>query len=202
MTAIKSKSAEKPIIFSTESVRAILEGRKTQTRRVVFKDGDDINHNPWWCSGSHWQDGDELMKCPWKKGQRLWVRETWAEDTPEPKEAYPCDLEVVYRADGDCQDMWWRSPIHMPRWASRITLEVTEVRVERLQKIGKDGRKSHDVLAEGVTRQEIDHQQKFFHPDDSPAIAFAAKWNAINGKKHPWASNPWVWVIAFKRIKP
>lgn len=93
----------------------------------------------------------------------------------------------------------WRPSIYMPRWACRIELEVTAVRVERLHAIGSDGRHARAVLAEGITLEEIEHQAKFFHPDDAPALTFGHLWNGINGKRAPWASNPFVWVVEFKR---
>jgi hypothetical protein len=115
------------------------------------------------------------------------------------------DYDACYPTRGGKMNLWRVvSAIHMTRWASRITLEITGVRVERLHEIGKDGRKAHDVLAEGITREQIEQQQKFFHPDDSPALAFAALWEQINGKREgcSWRDNPWVWVIEFKRIAP
>ena len=88
--------------------------------------------------------------------------------------------------------------IHMPRWASRITLEVTDVRVERVQDIGKDGSIARDILAEGIPQSAIDIQHKWFHPDDSPAIAFSQLWDSTNAKRgFDWESNPWVWVVGF-----
>jgi hypothetical protein len=88
----------------------------------------------------------------------------------------------------------------MPRSASRLNLEITSVKVERLHEIGKDGRRAADVLAEGITREQIAHLEEIFHPDDSPALAFGSLWDSINGKGS-WKANPWVWVVCFNRVE-
>lgn len=220
---------ERPILFSSPMVRAILDGRKTQTRRIV-KPGrsqdwftsetmDAVRRwehrkDSWWSAQvgephriQHCgvdMDGGHIgcVRCPYgATGDRLYVKETWGYKSFEDAQG----KAVTYRADTDGArqhtTMRWRPCIHMPRWASRIDLEVTSVRAERVRDIGKDGRKAHDVLAEGITRDEIDHMQKFFHPDDSPAIAYAVLWDSINGKGS-WAANPWVWAVTFKVIRP
>jgi hypothetical protein len=194
---------ERPILFSAPMVRAILEGRKTMTRRIVKPQ-------------SLFDGKDAIVKrfpnqrcCPYGEvGERLWVRETWAlrsdvDWLADPKRA---QQYALYRAsyEGDLEDEWhsvdgWHPSIHLPRCLSRITLEITAVRVERLQQIGKDGRKARDVLAEGITQEQIDRQRKWFHQDDAPAIAFAELWESINGSGS-WLKNPWVWVVSFKRI--
>jgi hypothetical protein len=225
---------ERPIIFSAPMVRAILDGRKTQTRRII-KPQPRWDDPVWW-----WDDkpfvSDEAMAdhlfhnvygahgtpygSVWEEGgDRLWVRETFRDLCMiwktgwcgcGSKEQYPKNHKVAYRAtdtgiyiDDDQPNvlpLTWRSPIHMPRWASRITLEITDVRVQRVQEIGRDGRKAVDVLAEGITPEQIANEQKWFHPDDSPALAFARLWEAVNGKGS-WESNPWVWAITFKRVQ-
>lgn len=199
-TAIK----ERPILFSGEMIRALLAGRKTMTRRVVFKDDPDC-HMPWWCSGTHWQDGDDLLRCPYAVGMRLWVRETWnimqwVEDTwmggrdlddwsgPIPKTRPRWSYYLSYRADSDDYDEKWRPSIFMPRWASRITLEITAVKVERLNSITPE-----DALNEGIADYAASHNLTGYY-----TTAFSRLWDEINGKKYPWKSNPWVWVIAFK----
>jgi hypothetical protein len=205
--------SEKPILFSAPMVRALLEGRKTQTRRVVKPQPppDAIGLVP--CDdGVMWMDhcvaGEPSnlslrneFKCPYPPGTRLWVRETWAYH-PDPCGDPP---SIIYRADEVWDGMFdaikWKSPYHIFRKDSRLTLLVKSVRVERVQDIGKDGRKAHDVLAEGITKEQIAHHQKFFHPDDSPALAFGQLWDSINGKAYSWASNPWVWVISFTRAE-
>jgi hypothetical protein len=169
---------ERPILLSGEWVRRILEGNKSQTRRPIFRDGDDEHHMPWRVGGTHWQDGDELLTCPFGAvGDRLWVRETWTPFIFEDESGSP--LVVFYRAA--CPDLTnpgpWKSSRFMPRWASRIDLAITDVRAERLQSM-----KLRHALAEGV--ESVDE--------------FREGWEAIYGKRgHPWASNPWVWVVAF-----
>jgi hypothetical protein len=197
---------ERPILFSAPMVRALLEGRKTQTRRVVkfrvtgpnppqtldFYDGDK------WKGTCHedGRSGNALKLCPYGvPGDRLWVRETWSM-------AKSCNVhEPFYRADGEAsgrqttlsyheREARWRPSIFMPRWASRITLEVTDVRVERLQEISEA-----DALAEGAKQ----HQDK--DPDYGYAGWYRALWESINGPDS-WAANPWVWVIEIKRVQP
>lgn len=189
---------ERPILFSAEMVRAILEGRKTQTRRVI-KDGlgdkpiDTIEFNgvSWTIAGDapsqhmgevYMNDWSFDLRCPFGvPGDRLWVRETWhyrGGNNIEPSPGF-----VSYRADGEftLPGYEWRPSIFMPRWASRILLEVTTVRVERLQEISWE-----DHIAEGTPI----------------GMTFSELWDSINAKRdYPWESNPWVWAITFKRIE-
>ena len=165
---------ERPIIFKGEMVKAILDGRKTQTRRVV-KNVEDLTvffrDDKFGCP----------FKCPYgKPGDRLWVRETWADVNTSEGPA------ICYRADGDVQIIW-RSSIYMPRWASRITLKILDIRVERLQDISEK-----DAIAEGI--QPSDYAK--------PKAAFMRLWDSINAKKpgKSWKDNPWVWVIEFSRV--
>lgn len=214
----------RPIPFSAPMVRAILDGRKTMTRRVVkpqpefvlcrMKDGGWCQSRPGGVIDPNMGDWRSPYGVP---GDRLWVKETWYYDIdphgPIPKAEDVVPGNLYYRADGECCEIIpecqcaevgatrWRSSRFMPRWASRITLEVLSVRVERLQDIGKDGRKAKDVLAEGVDTAAIERNRAWFHPDDCPALAFAGLWDSINGKTHPWASNPWVWVIGFRVLQ-
>lgn len=229
---------ERPIIFSGAMVRAILEGRKTQTRRPVreqealtflaCEDGDDGDLQVAWSDEGHsgpgfyaWcgeypEEGAEFLGAPFgRSGDRLWVRETfaspvtswtdygweWDEDDgarlPGGKSVPGNQFSkrtAKYRADyGDWhQDEGpWRPPIHMPRWASRITLEVTDVRVERLHYLTEE-----DAQAEGVSPAETTDG------DLSYALGFIDLWDSINAKRgHSWASNPWVWVVTFRRLE-
>lgn len=199
---------EKPIIMGAESVRAILEGRKTQTRRVVkltdptqtyaCHDDDD----GWPVSADEagiWKRDPPLYEV----GQRLWVKEAWYPSDQINEEwsshkNWPSHLHtpssVLYRATADDYDLKVTSfltPLFMPRWASRLTLKVTAVRIERLQEISIE-----DVLAEGIT---ADKSRQYWR--EEAGQQFISHWNKINGKKHPWKSNPWVWVIEFKRLE-
>lgn len=190
---------ERPIIFSAPMVRAILSGAKTQTRRIIKPQptpciGGGIN---WYDKGRSFIGSPENFRsyCPYgKPGDRLWVRETWG--------AWPHMLGGVqreslrYRADGEYQNEHgarrWRSPIHMPRWASRITLEITDVRVERLQDIS-----GMDAKREGVSVPA-------HLPHDGADLDYARReyrrlWQSINGPGS-WETNPWVWVIEFKKL--
>ena len=195
---------ERPILFSGPMVRAILEGRKTQTRRVVKPQpahiagiGTVLNI-----------DTITGKACPYgKPGDRLWVRETWDGVRLDGGGAL-----VSYRADGDkpvTDDGRWHPSIHMPRWASRITLEVVSVRVERLNECS-----IQDALAEGVLTDDE-------WPTD-PRDGYRSLWESINGpsirkrlrdgtvqmhspKRHvadySWDANPWVWVVEFRRVQ-
>lgn len=183
------RAQERPIIFSGAMVRAILDERKTQTRRVVR---------------GHPHTMEPLnIGCPYGvPGDRLWVRETWGQTEQGDEWGYyrgkaDARLPVLFRADdptGGDDDEYWRPSIHMPRWASRITLEVIGVRVERVQDISED-----DARAEGVTPTAP--LGKTGHAVGAEyAAAFAALWDSINGKRAPWASNPWVWAVEFQRV--
>lgn len=197
--------SERPILFSAPMVRAILAGTKTQTRRAVRPVGNDGGFvlqdygRGWWPYRS--DDGESPMKgdneiphaCPYGlPGDRLWVRETWGFN-PD----FPGLLgHVCFRADrGHEHDgINWRPSIHMPRAASRITLEVTGVRVERLQSISEA-----DAIAEGVQRTAGGSWLP--GPCDHPEWAYHQLWDQINGDG-AWAANPWVWAVSFRVVKP
>lgn len=219
---------ERPILFSAPMVRAILAGAKTQTRRIVklphqnplgkwepttfggpglrTRQGETIpEHVAIW----HTRTGD-LIGPRWLPSDRLWVREAHA---IVPRTAYRCSegVQQTLRPDDDhdaaiYREGWtrsrgglrWRPSIHMPRWASRITLDITAVRVERLQDISES-----DALAEGV----IEHptlKGRACNVDGGPMMAcgpvpaYRALWESINGPGS-WDANPWVWVVEFKR---
>ena len=168
---------EKPILFSTPMVRAILDGRKTMTRRVVKCDSI-VDNKPYWNIGG-FREGN----FPYQVGIWLWVRETWqgTKDCISYKASDPQQVvEFNYEP--------WRPSIFMPRWASRITLEITNVRVERLHEITEE-----DAEKEGVSFTQYTNANARFH--------FMELWDSINSKKYPWESNPWVWVIEFKRLE-
>jgi len=194
---------ERPIIFSGEMVRAILDGRKTQTRRVM-KPQPTLDGRFWKFGGAGWSDGVNRVTpmyghslyyaCPYGvPGDRLWVRERWVTerqfDHLKPRDI-PSSARLTERIKYTGFVSNWdmvRSPIHMPRWASRITLEVVSVRVERVQDISPK-----DCESEGVGKDLNDIGWRY---------AFGSTWNAINEKRgYGWDANPWVWVIEFKRI--
>ena len=184
---------ERPILFSAPMVRAILDGRKTQTRRVVKLLGADCIEERAWETHflqSPWPwspQADEWLACPYgAPGDRLWVRETWAPHDTKKLAFYRADHPEWTTGDGGDVDRW-RPSIHMPRWASRITLEVTGVRVERLNNIS-----DADARAEGCPFDEP--------PAGKPWAWFRKLWMDINGADS-WAANPWVWVVSFKRVE-
>lgn len=198
---------ERPILMSAPMVRALLNGTKTQTRRVV--------RWPETFSGSFdhlRQDAVEYfnagllplrLRCPYgAPGDVLWVREAWCHTgtgvwtISDARNAY--DGQVIYRADGERDGVKWWPSIHMPRWASRITLRITDVRVERLQDIGEA-----DARAEGCP---FDHEGNQYEPPAADPwqgygrASFSLLWSKINGGAS-WDANPWVWVVAFERVE-
>lgn len=194
---------ERPILFSGPMVRAILEGRKTQTRRILkpqpIEHDGIIECGPAIAGSMHalhqWLIAN---KCPYGKpgGTRLWVREkhaVWHRDgwVEGGVTIEPADRGVYYWADQGAMHQVgkWTPSIHMPRWASRITLEVEGVRVERLQDITRG-----DAMAEGCPFPNMADG-----PD--PRKWYEELWNQINGPGS-WEANPWVWVVGFKVIKP
>ena len=204
---------ERPIIFSAPMVRAILDGRKTQTRRVVKLTDSGRVKEPGSPRNWHLDDPEAVMACPYGvPGDRLWVRETWCPGSATPLGIglLPCigpahlGDKIAYRATDDYggDDPPWRPSIHMPRWASRITLEIVSVRVERVQDISEE-----DALAEGALEFDspttfVDHgmQSVYFPGMGYAPAAFIDLWESINAKRAPWESNPWVWAIEFRRI--
>ena len=188
---------ERPIIFSWEMVRAILDGQKTQTRRVITPAHLDLKIKI--------LEG-ELLSPYGYPCDRLWVRETW-----RAEELVISGLDVIrYQADNhyrpiennqEAADLWmavhkegnpWRPSIFMPRWASRITLEIINIRPERLQEISEV-----DAKAEGVGAWHNTIGGTIYKPE------FRFLWDSINAERgYGWEANPWVWVIEFKRIMP
>jgi hypothetical protein len=256
--------AERPILFSAPMVRAILEGRKTQTRRIVkpqppgwvkvwngsngdqhfFFDREEDDE-----SGRHWPSYEEGLRCPYgQPGARLWVREAWRLGAwlhRDPGGRLPNAVAIDYQADNFARREWlpcvdhelfqrlvkqsiadaqragikpygadeynwkagngptrWRPSIHMPRWASRITLEITDVRVERLQEISDE-----DAFAEGTPCYVCGRPMDGFSESDchcfhrkARASDYQMLWESIHGPGS-WAANPWVWVIEFKKLE-
>jgi hypothetical protein len=223
---------ERPILFSSEMVCAILDGRKTQTRRVVkplcgcpdFYDYKKGHPYPYyfrrrdavWAS---FKTIEELAAnyCPFGTvGDRLYVRESftyWEDDEfggdyLEYRTGHRRSLgewEYPHPIYDHCVGRFgkWTPSIHAPRWASRITLEITGVRIERLNDISEE-----DAIAEGIEpaiqfpARWKDYQAKFIKCGvHSPTLSFVSLWQSINAKKHSWESNPWVWVVEFKRVE-
>lgn len=223
------KPRERPILFNDQMVRAILEGRKTVTRRVMkpqptpCKDG---GHH-WPCNvhqsmlhverelqnGEGYWCGLAEAACPHgQPGDWLWVREAWTIDllaAYSTEKGYDSEYELRYRADDaareihvapgepdpylalyDSQRGDWRPSIHMPRWASRILLEITAVRVERVHDITPN-----QCIAEGAWREK----DKELGRGQEAIAAFADLWRSTGGD---WDANPWVWVVEFKRVTP
>lgn len=206
---------ERGILFSAPMVRAVLAGTKTQTRRamslqpsedttvhverfhqtVIDRRGEEQPGPE--IFGAWWHDGESGLRCPYgQPGDRLWVREAWrtvagADDIP-PRNLMNVESFTHYEADA-------AKPLHvgklrpsmfMPRWASRITLEITDVRVDRLQDISDE-----DLAAEGIQElidAGVDH-------DGTPRDTYRTLWDALNGCGS-WAANPWVWAVSFRRV--
>ena len=210
----------KPILFSTEMVQAILEGRKTQTRRLHGLDEIKKNPNDWTFyyfskddkrTFAHFrkQEDNKIKSIfgtsPYQIGDILWVRETWQ----TAWNFYKKSCETIYKADGgywidDDGIMKWKPSIHMPKEAARIFLEVTNVRVERLKDISED-----DAIAEGI--EIIDYAEsilavfKNYNLKEKkgtlyPRLSFLTLWSKINGIDS-WKANPWVWVYEFKVVE-
>lgn len=198
---------ERPILFSTDTVKAILEGRKSQTRRMVKLPGMDPNevefqrlfpdhlyhytHEFWTTNRTH------RKNCPYgQPGDRLWARESFRQPNPLGKPRY------YYKADDITEGLShlfrYKPSIHMPKAAARIWLEITEVRVEKLQDISKE-----DAEAEGVQKITVsgtDHWKRYDGYQllaSSPVVSFWSLWAMINGEES-WEQNPWVWVVCFK----
>lgn len=227
---------ERPIIFSGEMVRAILDGKKTMTRRLVKGDISKYKHAHIIKQSSdksregkaYFYDkpvggmvlSSQLVSNPYGKvGDRLWVRETWIQGYDDPLIESEGDDEnavsIIYKADGkeeyrscsaetaenwgdfsaDSEMVGFKSPIHMPRWASRILLEITDIKVERLQDISCE-----DAVKEGFSDKKPSGMQPAMMPN--PKADFRNYWDSLNTKKgYPWSSNPWVWVVEFKVVE-
>ncbi|ECA4935712.1 hypothetical protein ELO64_20430 [Salmonella enterica subsp. enterica serovar Chester] len=209
---------ERGMIFNAEMVNAILSGRKTQTRRPIkwkqtrfteIAERDDGSLWPW--AEDCERGGDIWFACPYGEiGDRIWVRETWqvihdhidesshveyrtyAPSIPKEKDRYWHTVYAEHFGDESREDRGfpWRPAIHMPRWASRILLEITDVRVERLRDLSEEDAKSEGIIpsAGGVL------------PGWEYRINFRDLWMDIYGTDN-WEANPWVWVIEFKRVE-
>jgi hypothetical protein len=212
---------ERPIPFSGAMIRAILTGTKTQTRQIVNPqpahscrwemngNGDKALHLATSPGGQTlfvpWKAtlADHRLPCPYgTPGDRLWVRETWAlENLGEGADrlVYMADRQATWLEPGatpyylpsDYEPARWRPSIYMPRSFSRITLEVTETRIERVWDITEA-----DARAEGIQADPNDF------PERTHRVGFSWQWDQNNGKRAPWSANPWVWVVKFKLAIP
>ncbi|CAB5620037.1 Uncharacterised protein [Klebsiella pneumoniae] len=228
---------ERGMIFNSEMVRAILDGRKTQTRRIM-KEQPVLNGNFYEVFGSAWSKGMTSIpavpghslstRCPFGAvGDRIWVRETFC---PVDDTQYGGEKWVDYRATpryeashpagwdsapNDAEALKWRPSIHMPRWASRILLEITDVRVERLNAISEEDAQREGVHTEvwdqTVVARNYAARDEFFQfwSEDMPHYvemnqlyrsSFRSLWESIYGEES-WKANGWVWVISFKRVE-
>jgi hypothetical protein len=188
---------DKPILFSAPMVRAILSGTKTMTRRALKPQPTLVSDN-----NLHWigEDG-KCHEVRWTKGDRLWVREAFSYDRNSiirigDHHGYLEESPIWYWADGNPEDGDWTKPkpsIHMPRWASRITLSVTDVLVERLQDITEA-----DAIAEGVGWHDTGSSGDNDLTVGDPIPAYSRLWDHINGPG-AWEANPWVAAISFRR---
>ncbi|MFF6743141.1 hypothetical protein ACET5C_17155 [Pseudomonas aeruginosa] len=225
---------ERPILFTGPMVRAILEGRKTVTRRVMkYQPHEDAsvtvgNYNITVVDrhgeqqprpeafGAWWSDGERGCICPHgQPGDRLWVREAWAADAQvdaiAPRDLsqgepiwYPADFSVRQTGCSMISKGRGRPSIHMPRWASRILLEITAVRVERLHDITEDQAEEEGVeRPENITNVDVwdGAERELFNAMNQPRARFRRLWSDINGSES-WDANPWVWVVEFKRVTP
>ncbi|AWX83050.1 TPA: hypothetical protein ACLKPY_002661 [Klebsiella pneumoniae] len=243
---------ERGMIFNSEMVRAILDGRKTQTRRIMKVQPessqlglllitDSTKHSD--IGKYHWAESNatgnhvrsKLFSSPFGAvGERIWVRETWA--TLGNEDGCYVDWEDnlckgdersaarIYRASceqrpGD-YGLWsipddaywkphtkehkfegaWRPSIHMPRWASRILLEITDVRVERLNAISEEDARAEGIIDGGCLNCGEPEPCGCANPEPDATDAFAYLWQSIYGQDN-WNANPWVWVIEFKRVE-
>ena len=195
---------QKPIPFSTEMVRAILEGKKTVTRRIVKPQPKGTPYpmpmSSCWPHYFGQTESDAVFSPPYLKGDILWVRETWSKDA---------DGNFVYRTNyGATEDdsfppsmFKWRPSIHMPHDAARIFLKVTDLKIERLQGIDFEQCKVEGVWDDYKTASEKYHN---ILAEKAYPIVFSRIWNETiteeNRKKFGWQANPWVWVIKFERV--
>ena len=190
----------KPILFNTKMVRAILDGRKTCTRRLVkFLPGKNPNWMGYIKDGNMLYNGTNepcIREAPYQAGDILYVRETWCDDRQFTRDSTPGQYFYKASENGNFK---WKPSIHMPKEAARVWLKVTEVRMERLQAITEDG-----ATLEGA----IDNRGFIHAPDDEYNHIHSAKehfidiWNSTIKKSgldhYGWAANPWVWVVTFE----
>jgi hypothetical protein len=222
---INSAVRERPILFSGPMVRAILEGRKTQTRRVIRPQPMVADEFDSATMTAAWQSGDVNVRCPYgQPGDRLWVRETYLAMSiaggPVRDVMYSDweDYDICYPTKADKYPLGWKvvPAIHMPRSESRLTLEITEVRVQRLQEISNEEAAEEgieqDVWDQALVCRDYSTPDKWFQMwsddmsryvdlDDINRQSFRTLWDSINAKRaYGWDANPWVWAISFKPV--
>jgi len=188
---------ERPILFTPENAQKCHEGTKTQTRRIIKPQPISISwfeHQNGWCArvredtGSAESPAYVMVPCPYGiVGDRMWVRETWAKRGEMQSAIFKAEEK---RAIGAYGCVKWKPSIHMPKWACRTWLEITEIRVQRLQEISED-----DCYAEGLQRGMVDDRS------DAMQSWYRELWESINGPGS-WATNPWVWAITFRKVQP
>jgi len=193
----------KGILFKPDMIRAIIEGRKTQTRRVIkpqpkyIIDQHYITLNG--LTSLHIQ-ADNLIsrKALYQSGETVYIKEAWRTEAVYDRTP-PCDIgdsalieyrllpnEILSQIMGR-----WRSPLHLPRWAARYFIKILDVRAERLQEITEEDAKAEGILPEGTLLPD------FIHSADNPVEQFAQLWDSVN-KDYPWESNPWVFIYTFE----
>lgn len=207
-----------PMIFSGPMIRALIEGRKSQTRRVL-EPQPDFRGGAGYCHDAEewgWEDEDgyhisvlDIAPNGYRVGDRIWVRETWSGDHEVgniPPSQRPEFLQgpIWYWADAGPDSGDWERPrpsIHMPRWASRLTLVVTDVRVQRLQEISDADAQAEGAFSRSAVGDDPMHPTWTMTGDgwrhDSPRAAFGAYWDSLNAKRAPWSNNPWVCALSF-----
>lgn len=195
---------DRPILMSAPMVRATLDGRKTQTRRVIKpQPSAGVRFSPFVASGIEDGHGREI-RMPWRPGDRAWVRETWAclDSKPRP------GSRVAYRAstDGDRVrvDAPWHPSIHMPRWASRLTLLIEDVRVQRLQDISANDAEAEGICIAGPDVEIYRREAERYHEAARRWNAYRLRqfhnlWNSIYGPD-AWFDNPWVAALTFRPV--
>lgn len=207
---------ERPILFSGAMVKAILADNKTQTRRVmkpslpayVTRVGYSLMTEKWHAFDDNQWETITKLDCPYgQPADRLWVRETWAlgaDEAGEPKVFFRAtDTPMVGMAFPNKPAIEaWKPSIHMPRWASRLTLEICDVRVQRVQEISEE-----DAIAEGIERTSLgfrDYELPANVMHGVPAsYSFQTLWDSINAARgFSWQSNPFVWALTFRRVQP
>lgn len=190
-----------PILFNTDMVQAILDGRKTATRRAIKGDVVGILSSPYHQEHPRVPDKmllEKLCKAPCHSGDILYVRETW----------FKYAGEYIYKASAERPELWsgmWHPSIHMPKKAARIWLKVTDVRVEKLHDITDE-----QILKEGIAKEAVKHYMAQF-PEDAEEwvhaahwLPFSDLWNSTVKKDfdlYSWDANPWVWVIDFEQCE-